>query len=524
MGLKYVFNFDTEKLDIVQDVSGFVPYTGATGDVDLGKNHIKIGDTTTGTYLDIEGYEFGHNPKWSYYVDSVLKSNIEFGTTYFNFNFGNVTTAEIYNDQAIWFIPIETRGSSLIVSNYNDSAEEFWKSSISHDGTNMIINPKVVGTGYLSIGGEVVSTIATGTAPYQCTSTTLNTNLNADLLDGYHYDGLPYLTSVTAHNLLSTTHGDTLADSVVAGDIMYGNATPKWSRLAKGADGKYLKLVSGLPSWETVTASCNWDDVGDPDADTEIAMAGYETTWTSTLDEAGHTVFTISNTDADLANATTLFKLKFADNGDADGTFAQFLDNSGADSMFKFGAEGLLTLAGGISHDDTSATDWTLAQLEQDKDIIVTINDAATTRTAIQVNGDEGSVTMPRQSYVSARKNATQAVSATTETTVIFGQEDTDVLAEYNNSTGVFTAKDAGVYEITTAITLQNTNITSVRIVTSEGYWICDSSIGSYMERSISCITKLSAGGTIQIRVYSSGGFTIHSDTNTTWLKITKVS
>lgn len=31
-----------------------------------------------------------------------------------------------------------------------------------------------------------ISTVGTGTAPYQCSSTTLNSNLNADLLDGYH--------------------------------------------------------------------------------------------------------------------------------------------------------------------------------------------------------------------------------------------------------------------------------------------------------------------------------------------------
>lgn len=31
-----------------------------------------------------------------------------------------------------------------------------------------------------------ISTVGTGTQPYQCSSTTLNTNLNADLLDGYH--------------------------------------------------------------------------------------------------------------------------------------------------------------------------------------------------------------------------------------------------------------------------------------------------------------------------------------------------
>jgi len=51
------------------------------------------------------------------------------------------------------------------------------------------------------------------------------------------------------HNLLSATHPDTLAASVMAGDILYGNATPKWARLAKGTDGQFLKLVSGLPAW-----------------------------------------------------------------------------------------------------------------------------------------------------------------------------------------------------------------------------------------------------------------------------------
>lgn len=34
--------------------------------------------------------------------------------------------------------------------------------------------------------GFFYSTVGTGTAPYQCSSTTLNNNLNADMLDGYH--------------------------------------------------------------------------------------------------------------------------------------------------------------------------------------------------------------------------------------------------------------------------------------------------------------------------------------------------
>jgi hypothetical protein len=38
--------------------------------------------------------------------------------------------------------------------------------------------------------------------------------------------------------------------SGAAGDILYHNGT-SLVRLPKGADGKVLKLVSGLPSWET---------------------------------------------------------------------------------------------------------------------------------------------------------------------------------------------------------------------------------------------------------------------------------
>jgi len=53
-----------------------------------------------------------------------------------------------------------------------------------------------------------------------------------------------------AHNLLNgSEHGDTAAGTVVAGDLVYGNNTPKWDRLPKGTDGHVLTLASGLPSW-----------------------------------------------------------------------------------------------------------------------------------------------------------------------------------------------------------------------------------------------------------------------------------
>lgn len=55
------------------------------------------------------------------------------------------------------------------------------------------------------------------------------------------------------HEVLSVRHSDTLAGTVVAGDVIVGNATPKWSRLARSVPGAAgLMNVIGLENGETV--------------------------------------------------------------------------------------------------------------------------------------------------------------------------------------------------------------------------------------------------------------------------------
>jgi hypothetical protein len=84
--------------------------------------------------------------------------------------------------------------------------------------------------------------------------------LDADMVDGLHAAEILAKARMYSggggsgngggdHNILSATHLDALVESVLAGDIIIGNATPKWSRLGKGIDGQYLKTVSGLPAW-----------------------------------------------------------------------------------------------------------------------------------------------------------------------------------------------------------------------------------------------------------------------------------
>ena len=83
-------------------------------------------------------------------------------------------------------------------------------------------------------GIQLASTLATGTSPFAITSTTLNTNLNADKWDSQDYP----LTTI--------------------GDILYAGNAGIASRLAANATAtnKYLQSVSGgSPSWQQIASA-----------------------------------------------------------------------------------------------------------------------------------------------------------------------------------------------------------------------------------------------------------------------------
>ncbi|HET6453473.1 MAG TPA: NHL repeat-containing protein [Armatimonadota bacterium] len=82
-------------------------------------------------------------------------------------------------------------------------------------------------------------------------------------------DGLEFsASSVADHDILSASHTDSTAAAVVAGDIIYGDDTPKWVRLAHGNDGDVLTLASGLPTWAAPTGgSLAFADLTDYPAD-----------------------------------------------------------------------------------------------------------------------------------------------------------------------------------------------------------------------------------------------------------------
>jgi hypothetical protein len=74
---------------------------------------------------------------------------------------------------------------------------------------NIVLQDNKVVIGNYAESSRFVSTVGTGTAPYQCSSTTLNTNLNADLLDNWHIMDIPRNYNSTATYSLQFALGDT---------------------------------------------------------------------------------------------------------------------------------------------------------------------------------------------------------------------------------------------------------------------------------------------------------------------------
>lgn len=83
------------------------------------------------------------------------------------------------------------------------------------------------------------------------------------------------------HNVLSTTHADAVAANVVRGDVIRGNSTPKWERLAKGSSGDVLQCDATDAKWGVVPAhasrhlsggadSIKLDDLAAPDNNTDL--------------------------------------------------------------------------------------------------------------------------------------------------------------------------------------------------------------------------------------------------------------
>lgn len=116
---------------------------------------------------------------------------------------GSVETHGIaFNQTSNWETHGYVTGDWATYFTMNNQGDRGW---IFRAGSNRF---SIDGDGHAYANGLVnanyfISRVTTGTQPYQCTSTTLNTNLNADLLDGQH--GSRYLKALGGSNYVTIT-------------------------------------------------------------------------------------------------------------------------------------------------------------------------------------------------------------------------------------------------------------------------------------------------------------------------------
>src|SRR3990167_11444938 len=65
-----------------------------------------------------------------------------------------------------------------------------------------------------------------------------------------------------SHTILSATHTDTVAAAVVRGDLMIGNSTPAWARVAGVANAVPQFTTGGDTAWTTAPRLANIADTG----------------------------------------------------------------------------------------------------------------------------------------------------------------------------------------------------------------------------------------------------------------------
>lgn len=206
----------------------------------------------TDTQLDI--YSHGVGSHWISLIPSVPSIVLDHGThgsTTISFSGTNLAVDKPLQSTVVDGTAPFVVASTTLVTNLN---AEHWNSKHLGSVTNMkLLRYNSTGTQLetgtveessgalsaittLSMSGQLTNTLAIGTSPFAVTSTTVNTNLNADLLDGNHASAF----AAASHNFLSATHGDTTAGSPVVGDLLVGVAGPAWSKLAMPAVGQLL--------------------------------------------------------------------------------------------------------------------------------------------------------------------------------------------------------------------------------------------------------------------------------------------
>jgi hypothetical protein len=147
-------------------------------------------------------------------------------------------------------LPVGTAGQAL----FADGTDIAW----GVDGTslNIDVDNATAGTLALARGGTAAAITAVNGGIIYSTASALAVSAAGTVGQCLTSNGAAAPTwgacaTLAAHNLLSATHGDTAASSVVRGGVIVGNSTPEWSQLAAGASGTFLSSDGTDVSWSS---------------------------------------------------------------------------------------------------------------------------------------------------------------------------------------------------------------------------------------------------------------------------------
>ncbi|MFA5378501.1 MAG: hypothetical protein WC455_22295 [Dehalococcoidia bacterium] len=154
---------------------------------------------------------------------------------------------------------LSTAENDFLVGGVGGTANTFVKKTLAETRTILAAEPALGNPG---VDGYVLSSTALGVRSWIAAggALALDDLTDVDAAAPTDHDIIQYHTGIgwvhgslpagAAHDILSATHGDTTADTVVRGDIIIGSgATPKWTRLAKGTAGYILAMGADEPAW-----------------------------------------------------------------------------------------------------------------------------------------------------------------------------------------------------------------------------------------------------------------------------------
>ena len=146
------------------------------------------------------------------------------------------------------------------------------------DGIASIASGALSGVTTIGMSGQLTNTLAIGTSPFAVTSTTVNTNLNADLWDGYQF--ADYLDQA-----VKQASSPTLADLTLSGNLVFSGVVDGYKiQILDATSGIHAEYVEG-PGFNEFSLRCKglnylkWGDAPDSDGVMIEARCHWETGW-----------------------------------------------------------------------------------------------------------------------------------------------------------------------------------------------------------------------------------------------------